>query len=489
VIALPRLGTRPGTRRAARLAVVAVTAGAAVLVAGVAAADTPPWQLSGNINNDPNAVGTLAFYDATGTQIFSGSTSAQPFAAYVAGSTTLRAGDTKAALFAYLPNSGTPAGAWTGSLLTAAAGYPNAAAPGALATTAPLYSGTGSDTTLADFVAGHPNTSSAAGYANVYELRLRTSAPGRSATPTYDVADVQVSGSTWQIVYPGHFTSTTTTLGVTPNTGLHAGASVTLQATVSDSSATGTVHFTDGSTALGADVTLSGGVASKIVKITTAGSHTFHATYVPDASSTFAGSTGDATVSVAKATTKTSATWPSSTPHYGTSWVVKAAVTATGLTPTGTVSVKEGSKVLKSATLSSGKASITLPGTALLPGSHTLTVSYGGSANAAASSTTKTVSIARAVSHVTNKLVASTIRKSVHGKLSVKVTATGTTPTGTVAVYDGTKKIATGTLSKGSVTITLPLLGRGKHTIHAKYLGSTKVAPGSASSVTLTVTS
>jgi hypothetical protein len=152
------------------------------------------------------------------------------------------------------------------------------------------------------------------------------------------------------------------------------------------------------------------------------------------------------------------------------------------------VTLKNGSKVVKTATLSGGKASITVPGTALLPGSYPLTVSYGGSANAGSSSTSKTLSVARAVAHITNKLVSATIHRSAHGKIVVKVTATGTTPTGTVNVYDGTKKIATGTLSKGTVTITLPLLGPGKHKLHAKYLGSSKVAPATASSVTLTVT-
>ncbi|MFE2682058.1 Ig-like domain repeat protein [Streptomyces mirabilis] len=57
----------------------------------------------------------------------------------------------------------------------------------------------------------------------------------------------------------------------------------------------------------------------------------------------------------------------------------------------------------------------------------------------------------------------------------MKVTATGTTPTGTVRVYEGSRVIATGTLSGGKVTITLPKLSRGKHTMHVYYTGSTTV--------------
>ena len=130
----------------------------------------------------------------------------------------------------------------------------------------------------------------------------------------------------------------------------------------------------------------------------------------------------------------------------------------------------------------------TVPGTALQPGSRPLTLVYAGSANAAGSQTAKTLVIGKAVAKVTNTLAAATIRKTAHGKITVKVTAPGTTPGGKVAIFDGTKQIATGTLSGGAVTVTLPLLSVGKHTLHAKYLGSSLVGSASAANVTLTVT-
>src|SRR4051794_33832216 len=184
VTALMRL---PRRRRALSLVTAAAVAGS-VAVAASAWAAIPPWQNSGNVNNDPNRVGTLSFYDSSGTEVFSGSVADLPFTAYVKGSAVPRAGDTKAALYGYLPDPGKSAAAWTGALLTPASSYPNGSAPGGLSNAAPLQSGAASDGALADFISGHPNTSDTTGYQNVYELRLRTSAPGLSETATYDAA-------------------------------------------------------------------------------------------------------------------------------------------------------------------------------------------------------------------------------------------------------------------------------------------------------------
>ncbi|MDQ0932031.1 Ig-like domain repeat protein [Streptomyces turgidiscabies] len=67
------------------------------------------------------------------------------------------------------------------------------------------------------------------------------------------------------------------------------------------------------------------------------------------------------------------------------------------------------------------------------------------------------------------------VSHTARAKVTVKVTATGTTPTGTVRVYEGSRIIATGTLSAGKVTVTLPKLSRGRHTLHASYTGSSTV--------------
>ncbi|MFD7002360.1 Ig-like domain repeat protein [Streptomyces mirabilis] len=155
----------------------------------------------------------------------------------------------------------------------------------------------------------------------------------------------------------------------------------------------------------------------------------------------------------------------------------KVAVTVTGshgVVPSGKVTVKDGTTTLGTGTLdSSGKVTIGLSNH-LKVATHTLSVSYGGSTKLNASATTAKLTITKATPSVSSTAPTS-ISHTGRAKVGVKVTATGTTPTGTVRVYEGSRVIATGTLSGGKVTITLPKLSRGKHTLHVFYAGSTTV--------------
>ena len=88
-------------------------------------AATPPYE------PDPvNVVGGLTLYDAAGNIITTGSINDAPFAAYVQGSAAVRAGDTKATLYGYLPQNGVAPGSWSGEALTASENYPNAVGAG-----------------------------------------------------------------------------------------------------------------------------------------------------------------------------------------------------------------------------------------------------------------------------------------------------------------------------------------------------------------------
>ncbi|MCX5351517.1 Ig-like domain repeat protein [Streptomyces mirabilis] len=155
----------------------------------------------------------------------------------------------------------------------------------------------------------------------------------------------------------------------------------------------------------------------------------------------------------------------------------KVAVTVTGshgVVPSGKVTVRDGAATLGTGTLDgSGKVTIGLSNH-LKVATHTLTVSYGGSTKLNASVTTAKLTITKATPSVSSTAPAS-ISHTGRAKVGVRVTATGTTPTGTVRVYEGSRVIATGTLSGGKVTITLPKLSRGKHTLHVFYAGSTTV--------------
>ncbi|MFK0154834.1 Ig-like domain repeat protein [Streptomyces sp. NPDC090493] len=185
-----------------------------------------------------------------------------------------------------------------------------------------------------------------------------------------------------------------------------------------------------------------------------------------------------------KYASKTVAT--AATTAYGK--VPRVAVTVTGshgVKPTGKVTVKDGTTVVGTGTLdSSGKVSIGLSNH-LKVATHSLSVSYAGSSSLNASSTLVSLKITKATASVSTSHPTS-VSHTAKAKVTVKVTATGTTPTGTVRIYQGSKVIATGTLSGGKVTITLPKLAKGKHTLHAFYVGSSTVNSKAGANFTIT---
>ncbi|MGW1973854.1 Ig-like domain repeat protein, partial [Streptomyces tubercidicus] len=136
----------------------------------------------------------------------------------------------------------------------------------------------------------------------------------------------------------------------------------------------------------------------------------------------------------------------------------KIAVTVTGsngVKPSGKVTVKEGSTTRGTGTLDShGKATVSVS-SHLSVGTHTLTVSYGGNSGLYTATATVKLTIVKATASVSASHPTS-VSHTKQAKVSVKVTAPGTTPGGKVQIVDGTKVIATRTLSGGKVTVTLP---------------------------------
>ncbi|WP_369261510.1 Ig-like domain repeat protein [Streptomyces sp. R35] len=186
---------------------------------------------------------------------------------------------------------------------------------------------------------------------------------------------------------------------------------------------------------------------------------------------------------IVKYTTTTKAT--TATTAYGkTPKVVVTVADTHGVVPTGTVTVKEGTTTLGTGTLdSTGKATVSLS-THLKVATHSLSVSYGGNGKLLTSKTTASLKITKATPTV-SPTAPGTISHTSQAKVTVKVSATGTTPAGTVRIYEGSHILATGTLSGGKVTITLPKLARGTHTLHAYYVGSSTVNSKSSANFTI----
>jgi len=265
---------------AALLAAAAGTAGAAT------AYPTPPYE------PDSNAQGTITFYDATGHVQLSGSTTADSIA-FAAGGSAL--GGTTATLYGALPENGKVPGNYTTTQTTAATPQPASALPVPLAGSAgPVVKVAVGDLPLATTAGATPNNATDA-YAGLYQMRIVMG--GSGAATKYAVADIKVTGSTWQQVYP-NYTDSTTALsytstpasGIVNATTVETGSTVTLKADLTGSS-TGTVIFYDGASALSSQPVVSGTASYTYSYVPALGSHAFKAAYFPTVGSNIVDST------------------------------------------------------------------------------------------------------------------------------------------------------------------------------------------------------
>ena len=255
------------TRSVAMGAIAAMAAVALPLLAlPASAATTPPWE------PDPQAIGTLQFFNAAGQQVFGGNNLSHLFD-FVLASGADTTGGTKATLTFAAPTPGAPTGNWFNALGSAATAFPSATAPGTLKSNPnPLVTLSATDANLATFIQS-ATAQTQAGYANVFQLRVSTSGPGGVGTGTtsYWDADVMVNttAGTWQETYPDTGPSaqaTTTEVSASPPGSAQQNASVTLTATeaAADSSHPGgMVQFLQDGFDVGAAVAVdSSGVAS-----------------------------------------------------------------------------------------------------------------------------------------------------------------------------------------------------------------------------------
>ena len=264
---------------------------------------------------------------------------------------------------------------------------------------------------------------------------------------------------------------TTTTLAVTGSR--HAGEPLTLTAKVSPVEAAGTVEFRSGATVLGR-TPVSAGTATTTVRLA-AGTYAIRAVFTPSDPARFEGSQSPASMvkvtskPVKKSAVTVTASLAKKSVTYPSRGSVNVTVVGATAAPSGRVEIREGRKVLATATLvvagRTGKAAVRLP--LLKPGKHALTAHYLGSATTKAGSSKKaTLTVRKAQSSI-----AAALTKK--GKaLAVRVTSQDLTPTGKVTVRVDGKKLRAVTIKKGRATMTLPRLKRGTHTVTVTYSGS-----------------
>ncbi|HTW21298.1 MAG TPA: hypothetical protein VME70_13930 [Mycobacteriales bacterium] len=192
-------------RLVAGVGALAITAGTLLTTMAGASADTvtPGWE------PDPNAIGSITFYNSSGNVITGGSLDTAPFAAYAVAGHAGRSGDNHADLYAFTPQEG---GAnpqtWSGDVLSASQynPVPDGVPAAVTASGHPFVVGTAQDFSMSDYIGEYPNNLTDSGYADLYEIRLFTQGPGQEFNPAaYDRVDIEVNSGagTWSVVYPG----------------------------------------------------------------------------------------------------------------------------------------------------------------------------------------------------------------------------------------------------------------------------------------------
>jgi hypothetical protein len=234
--------------------------------------------------------------------------------------------------------------------------------------------------------------------------------------------------------------------------------------------------------------TLAGGTAVPVTSSTvlSAGTYTLTATFTPTNSTTYATVTLTASLTVGAATANV-ALVASANPVLATNPVTfTATVTATSGTPTGSVNFYDGTTLLASATLSSGKASYTI--SSLAATTHSITAVYSGDGNfVSVTSSAVSLAVNKATPAVTLVSSVNPVLVSNPITFTATVTATSGTPTGSVNFYDGTTLLASATLSSGKASYTISNLAAATHSITAVYGGDGNFVSVTSSAVSLAV--
>jgi len=274
--------------------------------------------------------------------------------------------------------------------------------------------------------------------------------------------------------------TTTTSLQAVPGSST-AGQNVTLTATVSPSSATGTVTFLDGSSTIGT-ANLSAGTAAFSISTLAGGNHSLTASYGGDTND--APSTSAAvTESVGQAPTNTTLRATPNPATIGQNVTLTATVSPSSAT--GTVTFLDGATSIGSANLSAGTATIGI--STLATGNHSLTASYGGDTNDAAStSAAVTESVGLAPTNTT--LRATPNPATVGQNVTLTATVTPSSASGTVTFLDGSTTIGAAAVTAGAATLSTSTLTTGNHSLTASYSGDMNNAASTSAAVTESVT-
>ncbi len=188
--------------------IAAIAAACALVAGGFVGASQPAGASTNPAPWEPVATaetGTLALHGADGAQVFGGLVTDAPIAPYIVGTVLLHSGDQSSILEVCTPSPTLKPADWPCVALGSSA-YPLTSGPSniqQLSHSEPTYVGAEGDSLQSTILADYPNTSSVAGYASIYQLRLFTHDASDLPSSTYDAADIQVTPATgaFQVVY------------------------------------------------------------------------------------------------------------------------------------------------------------------------------------------------------------------------------------------------------------------------------------------------
>jgi hypothetical protein len=268
------------------------------------------------------------------------------------------------------------------------------------------------------------------------------------------------------------------------------GQPVTLTATVTSSAGTpaGTVTFRDGGTVLGGVAVDPNGRASLVVALGV-GSHSLTASFAGLAPFTASTSAALAETVGPAATTTALAVDELAGPAVVQLTATVTAVAPGAGTPTGTVTFRDGSRVLGTGTLDQNGQAFLLLESGLAPGTNSLTASYGGDGNFKTSTSAATLVTVTAPAATATALSTST-RSAVFGQpvtLTATVTSSAGTPAGVVTFFENGNVLGSAALNgAGQATFTVSP-GPGSHSLTASFTATSAFAASTSAAVTVTV--
>jgi hypothetical protein len=319
-------------------------------------------------------------------------------------------------------------------------------------------------------------------FANVVPITPKTglySSGGNSFLVSY-VTDSSGTVTSVQLASLNAASATTTNLATSANPSVY-GQATTFTATVKQvapgtGTPTGGVVFEDGTTVIGAGTLNGAGVATFTTSTLSVASHPITAVYVGDGQDS--GSTSTPLSQVVNrdgtTTTMTSTADPSVFGQPVTFTATVAPVAPGTVTPSGSVTFRDGSTVLGTGMLSTlGVATLTTSDLAV--GSHSIMAVYGGDADFATSTSSTLPQLANR-SNTTSALMTSG-SPSVFGQgvtftAVVSASAPGVgTPTGAVTFQDASSTLGTAPLVNGVAIFRTTSLAVGAYSISAIYGG------------------